>query len=83
MLRMACGLQDLMRGGDGEEEARGRIQEFLDEFYQVTICGMKASSQVVVVKPYARADRGVWVRRGRPLSLSSLEACRERGVCGV
>lgn len=37
VLRMACGLQDLMRGGDGEEEALERIQEFLDEFYQVRI----------------------------------------------
>lgn len=37
MLRMACGLQDLMRGGDGEEEALERIQEFLDEFYQVRV----------------------------------------------
>ena len=37
VLRMACGLQDLMRGGDGEEEALERIQEFLDEFYQVRV----------------------------------------------
>lgn len=36
VLRMACGLQDLMGGGDGEEEALGRIQGFLDEFYQVS-----------------------------------------------
>eukprot|EP00903_Cladosiphon_okamuranus_P014999 g13879.t1 len=34
VLRMACGLQDLMRGGDGGEETLERIQEFLDEFYQ-------------------------------------------------
>lgn len=36
VLRMACGLQDLMRDGEGEEkEALERIQEFLDDFYQV------------------------------------------------
>lgn len=36
VLRMACGLQDLMRDGEREEkEALGRIQGFLDDFYQV------------------------------------------------
>ncbi|CAM9436412.1 unnamed protein product, partial [Scytosiphon promiscuus] len=35
VLRMACGLQDLMRDGEREEkEALGRIQGFLDDFYQ-------------------------------------------------
>ncbi|CAM9668770.1 unnamed protein product [Pylaiella littoralis] len=35
VLRMACGLQDLMRDGEGEDkETLGRIQEFLDDFYQ-------------------------------------------------
>lgn len=55
MLRMACGLQDLMRGGDGEEEALERIQEFLDEFYQVrvffgvtTVCSRCSCSFFVV-----------------------------------
>lgn len=38
VLRMACGLQDLMRDGEGEEkEALERIQDFLDEFYQVCV----------------------------------------------
>lgn len=36
VLRMACGLQELMRGGGGEEEALERIQDFLDDFYQVS-----------------------------------------------
>lgn len=36
VLRMACGLQDLMRDGEGEDkETLERIQEFLDDFYQV------------------------------------------------
>ncbi|CAB1121583.1 unnamed protein product [Ectocarpus sp. CCAP 1310/34] len=35
VLQMACGLQDLMRDGKREEsEALGRIQDFLDDFYQ-------------------------------------------------
>ena len=39
MLRMACGLQDLMRDGEGEErETLEQIQEFLDDFYQVGTC---------------------------------------------
>lgn len=36
VLRMACGLQDLMRDDEGGgKETLERIQEFLDDFYQV------------------------------------------------
>lgn len=39
VLQMACGLQDLMRDGKREEsEALGRIQDFLDDFYQAMEC---------------------------------------------
>lgn len=38
VLRMACGLQDLMKDGEGEDkETLERIQEFLDDFYQVRV----------------------------------------------
>ncbi|CAM9379979.1 unnamed protein product, partial [Hapterophycus canaliculatus] len=90
VLRMACGLQDLMRDGEGEEkDALGRIQGFLDDFYQNRVAMRFLCGHYLALSSKQREGFVGLVQRGVSLSeiaqAAAIEAasicCHALGAC--